>query len=47
MRCLRGVIVAKFYTEGNEIVINTNRKPFAAGSEGQLYIVGDLVNSIV
>lgn len=38
--------MAKFYTQGREIVVNTNKKPFAAGSEGQLYIVDDKVYKI-
>ena len=38
--------MASLYTEGKEIVINMSKKPFAAGSEGQLYIVDGKVYKI-
>lgn len=41
-----GVFMAKYYVQGKEIIINTNKKEFASGSEGKLYIIDDKVYKI-
>ena len=38
--------MAKYYVQGKEVIINTNKKEFASGSEGKLYIVDDKVYKI-
>lgn len=38
--------MSKFYVQGKEIIINTNKKEFAGGSEGKLYLAGDKIYKI-
>lgn len=38
--------MGKYYIQGKEIVINTNKKEFSSGSEGKLYVIGNKVYKI-